>query len=176
MKKALAALDSLLSAIESVLIVVFTVAALVLGVSQVLLRYVFNAGFSWAETVFIMLTVTGVMFAGSRAVRNDQHVRVEIVYDLIPEGWRRGLDIASILVSLALCVYFAVCGWLYVQFLQEIESVSPATGMPDWIFYLLVPIAFGMFSVRYLIRLILDLTGSPLPPAHHLPVQAEQEP
>ncbi|MEP9375087.1 TRAP transporter small permease subunit [Aquabacter sp. CN5-332] len=177
MKEALAALDRLLSWLESVLIVVFTMSALVLGVTQVILRYGFNMGITWAETVFVMLTAAGMMIAGSRAVRNDNHVRVEIVYDLFPAAWRRGLDVTGILISLALCAYYAVCGWFYVVFLRMIEATNPATGLSDWIFYLLVPITFGMFSLRYVIRLVLALSGAPLPAPHHQAVaEAELQP
>jgi C4-dicarboxylate transporter DctQ subunit len=173
MKRTLATLDSMVSWLESVLISVCMVSALALGSLQVVMRYGFGSGITWAGTVFVMLAAAGMMFAGSRAVRNDDHVRVEIIYDLFPSAARRGLDIASSLISLILCVYYAICGWLYVAFLQIINSISPATGLPDWIFFLLVPLVFFLFSVRYVIRLILTLSGTPLPPRRHQSPEAE---
>lgn len=165
MKAVMGLVDRALSSLESFLIIVFTTAALALGVTQVVLRYVFNTGLPWAETIFVLLTVAGMMFAGSRAVRDDKHVGVDLVPNLLPPRPRRFASLASLAVSLALCAYFAYCGARYAGFLHMIDSVSPATGIPDWIIYMLVPITLGAFSLRYVMRIVQVLRGEPAP--HH---------
>jgi len=165
MKRALDAIDRLISGAEAVLIVGFTVAALVLGCLQVVLRYAFNTGITWAEAVFVILTVAGMMFAGSRGVRDDKHVRVELIPTLLPRRVTRVLDYISLIVSGALTGFFAYCGLRYVEFLQLIDSVSPATGLPDWIFYLLVPVTMGLFFVRYVLRILHTMRGEDT--SHH---------
>ncbi len=157
------AMDRALYRVESILIVAFMACGLTLGVLQVVLRYGFNTGIHWAETVFVMVTAAGMMIAGSRAVRSDSHVRMEILFELVSPEWRRRLDIGGIVISLTLCAYYAVCGWLYVVFMRMIQSISPSTGLPEWIYFTLVPVTFALFSLRYLIRLYLALTGAPPP-------------
>lgn len=165
MKRILDAVDQAISALEAVLIIGFTAAALLLGVAQVVLRYVFNTGLTWAEAVFVILTVAGMMFAGSRGVRDDKHVRVDLVPALLPRPLTRVFDFCSLLVSCALTAYFAYCGARYVAFLQSIDSISPATGMPDWTFYALVPVTMGLFAVRYVLRILRTLRGEDT--SHH---------
>jgi C4-dicarboxylate transporter DctQ subunit len=159
MERIIKAVDRAISGVETVLIVGFTAAALLLGVAQVVLRYGFNTGLTWAEAVFVIFTVAGMMFAGSRAVRDDKHVRVDIVSHLFSRRGARVLDYCSLLVSMALVSYFAYCGARYVVFLYTIDSVSPATGMPDWIFYLLVPVTMALFAIRYVIRVLRTVRG-----------------
>lgn len=159
MKRIINAADRAISGVETVLIIGFTAAGMLLGVTQVILRYGFNTGLTWAEAVFVILTVAGMMFAGSRGVRDDKHVRVDLVPLLFPHRVTRVFDYISLFVSCALTGYFAYCGARYVVFLESIDSVSPATDMPDWIFYLLVPVTMGLFAIRYVIRILRTMRG-----------------
>jgi TRAP-type C4-dicarboxylate transport system permease small subunit len=159
MKHIISAVDRTISGAETVLIVGFTAAGMVLGVVQVILRYGFNAGLTWAEAAFVILTVAGMMFAGSRGVRDDKHVRVDLITHLFSPRISRFFDYCSLFVSFALVAYFAYCGARYVIFLQSIDSVSPATGMSDWIFYALVPVTMGLFAIRYVVRILRTIRG-----------------
>lgn len=158
-KRLTSGLDLGLSRIESVCVVVFMAVALVLGTMQVVLRYAFNTGFHWSEAFFTLFTVAGMMAAGSRAVRDDKHVRVELLPMILPAFWTRRMLLVADCFALALVAYFTYCGIRYVQFLQEMETVSLETGLPDWIVYTIVPVVMGAFSVRYLLRIVATLTG-----------------
>jgi C4-dicarboxylate transporter DctQ subunit len=166
MRPILSWIDRLLSGVESIAIVVFTIIALVLGGMQVLLRYAFNTGFETSEALFVLATAAGMMFAGSRAVRDDKHVRFELLPLLLPARPIAVLRFLAHLLSLALCGYFAWCGWTYVQFVNEMETVSPETGLPDWLVYTLVPITMAMFAARYVIRIIRALRGEDVVALH----------
>jgi len=159
MKRIVNAVDRAISGAETAFIVGFTAAALLLGVTQVVLRYGFNTGLTWAEAVFVIFTVAGMMFAGSRGVRDDKHVRVDVVPHLFPPPVTRVFEYGSLFISLALTGYFAYCGARYVVFLHMIDSVSPATGMSDWVFYSLVPVTMGLFAIRYVIRILRTAGG-----------------
>jgi C4-dicarboxylate transporter, DctQ subunit len=150
----LSRLDRILSVLESIVIGSLTLAALCLGTMQVVLRYVFNMGFHWSEEAFMLCTVTAMLFAGSRAVQEDKHVRVELLAMALSDRWNQRMNIISHAASLALCGYFVYCGVLYVLFAHLIDAVSPETGIPDWIIYLLVPVTMGLFSIRYVIRIV----------------------
>ena len=159
MKRIVKVADHAISGAETAFIVGFTAAALLLGVTQVVLRYGFNTGLTWAEAVFVIFTVAGMMFAGSRGVRDDKHVRVDIASQLFSPRIARAFEYSSLLVCLALTGYFAYCGARYVVFLHMIDSVSPATGMSDWVFYSLVPVTMGLFAIRYVIRILRTMRG-----------------
>lgn len=162
--------DKALSSIEGIIVLVCIGTALFIGCAQVILRYVFNTGFHWSEAVFVLFTVTAMLFAGSRAVRDDRHIRVDVLPRLLPYRWRLAMAFLADLVAGLLCAYFAYCGLRFVLFLNLMGTRSPETGLPDWITYLLVPITFGFFTLRYIQSLRRTARGT-VHDQHQLPAR-----
>ncbi|WP_226627891.1 TRAP transporter small permease [Alloyangia pacifica] len=146
-------LDRGLARIETVMIAALSLAGLGIGTMQVVLRYVFNMGFEWSEAVFVLCTVTAMLMAGVRAVRDDRHVRVDLVPMLLPEKGMRVIDIISLLASLALCLFYVWCGFLFVRFAKMMGTASPDTGFMDWVVYSIMPVAIALFSIRYILKI-----------------------
>ncbi|MBO0751711.1 MAG: TRAP transporter small permease [Bradyrhizobiaceae bacterium] len=151
---ALDKIDRWLAAIEYLVIAGAVLLALVLGTMQVVLRYAFNTGFPWSEEAFTLSTIIAMLFAGSRAVREDRHVRVELVFLLVSSKAGRVLRLIAHAATLLLCAYYAYGGLLYVQFTYEIDSVSPDSETPEWIIFTLVPLTMALFVLRYVIRIV----------------------
>lgn len=145
--------DQALWWVEQILIAVLSFAALGLGIMQVVLRYVFNTGFEWNEAVFVLCTVTAMLVAGSRAVRENAHVRVDILYMITPQIVAKWLNILAYLSALLLCAFYVWCGLLFVQFAKLMDTASPDTGFKDWIVYSVMPLALLMFCIRYLLKI-----------------------
>ena len=173
---ALDKIDRWLAAIEYVAIAGTTLLALALGIMQVVLRYGFNTGFPWSEEAFTLSTIVAMLFAGSRAVREDRHVRVELVFLLVSSKTGRVLHLIAHAATLLLCAWYVYGGLLYVQFTYEIDSVSPDSGTPDWIVFSLVPLTMGLFVLRYVIRIVRLLSGEDVDATHGLQADALPRP
>jgi C4-dicarboxylate transporter DctQ subunit len=169
-------IDRWLSGIEYVLIGGLTLIALTVGTMQVFLRYALNTGFTWSEEAFTLCTITAMLFAGSRAVRDDQHVRVELVPLLVSPKVGKVLRLLAHMITLLLCAYYAYAGLLYAQFTYMIGSVSPNSGMPDWITFTIVPVTLGLFTLRYVIRIIRTLRDEDIDSVHGIAPEAQVEP
>ena len=154
-------LDIALSGIEDGLIVILSLAALALGVMQVTLRYVFNTGYEWNEAAFVLVTITAMLMAGVRAVREDRHISVDILPSIAPKPVATIMNVTAVLASLGLCVFLAWCGWLYVGFARMMDTASPETGIKDWIVYSIMPTMMCLFALRYIIRLIIGVQSKP---------------
>lgn len=163
MRRFLNVLDRILSAIEGVVIGTLTLAALVLGVVQVILRYIFGTGFPWAESTFVLLTAAAMLVAGSRAVRDDKHVRVELLPMMAPKPVQTVLQVIAHLAAGALCVFFVYCGVLYTSFSYDMETTVPELEMPEWLIYALVPVTMSAFVLRYVVRLVRALHEEDVP-------------
>lgn len=168
MKRALDLLGAALSAIEAVTIVLLSFGGLAIGTMQVVLRYAFNTGYSWSEAAFILLTVSAMLMAGSRAVREDAHVRVDLLPMLATPRLQQVLQIIAHLATFALCAYFFYAGLKYVQFSKMMDTTSPDTGLKDWVIWLIVPVTMSFFCLRYAIRIILALRGEDIMVAHSI--------
>lgn len=168
--------DRWLSVVEYWLIGGLTLLALAIGTMQVVLRYAFNSGFTWSEEAFTLCTITAMLFAGSRAVRDDQHVRVELVPMLVPKKLGKLLRLVAHMVTLLLCAYYAYAGLLYVEFTYQIGSVSPNSGTPDWIIFGIVPVTLGLFVLRYLIRIYRTVRDEDIDTVHGFSAELRPKP
>ena len=151
--------DRSLYVMETWLIAVLSLSALGLGTMQVVLRYGFNTGFHWTEAAFILATVTAMLVAGSRAVRENAHVRVDILAMLMPKAIGRWMDLAAYVAALMLCGFYVYCGFLFVRFAKMMDTAAPDTGLKDWIVYSIMPLAMALFCLRYLLKIRLALLG-----------------
>ena len=82
-------------------------------ITQVTLRYTLSQGFSWAEevTVFLMAWMT---FRGSAiAVKQAEHIKIDMVVDKLPEILRRIVNISS---KLFILVFFLILTYFGFQF------------------------------------------------------------
>jgi TRAP-type C4-dicarboxylate transport system permease small subunit len=169
-------IDRWLAAVEYVVIGVSVLLALTIGTMQVVLRYGFNTGYPWSEEAFTLSTIIAMLFAGSRAVREDRHVRVELASLLASPKVGRVLHLVGHMAMLLLCAYYAYGGLLYVQFTHQMESVSPDSGTPDWIVFSLVPLTMGMFVLRYIIRIVRVLRDEDVIATHGLAADVAHQP
>lgn len=152
-------IDKTMATIETLCIGILSVAALVIGVMQVVLRYVFNTGFEWNEAVFILLTIWAMLIAGSYGIKKGAHVSVDIVPQLVSPPVKRVLSFFAHLAALGLTGYYLYCGYLYVEFTKMMDTASPDTGIKDWVVHLIVPITMAAFCLRYLILLVSTARG-----------------
>ena len=151
--------DRWLSAVETLLIAVLSLIALGLGTMQVVLRYGFNTGFHWTEAAFVLTTVTAMLAAGSRAVRENAHVRVDILATILPAASSRWMDLAAYVAASLLCAFYVYCGYLFVVFARMMDTAAPDTGIKDWIVYSVMPLAMILFCLRYLLKIRAALLG-----------------
>lgn len=141
--------------IERALVGLLGACALVVGMVQVIGRYVDPANaISWAEEVIVYLIIWAIMITSSQLVRNDGHVRPDLVLRLLPPGVQRVLECFNCLVALAFCGGMVWYGWQIVDTARLLEETS-STGLafPMWIYYAALPAGGALMFARYAIRL-----------------------
>ena len=65
-------------------------AAVALTFYEVILRYFFNAPTTWVHEVSIFLTAAAFIIAGSYTLQRKDHIRISLVFDMLPARGRRG--------------------------------------------------------------------------------------
>ncbi|MEI4485111.1 TRAP transporter small permease [Frigidibacter sp. MR17.14] len=90
------------------------VAAAVMLLMEVFLRYVLNRPTIWAHETSTFLCALAFLYGGLFVAARDTHIRVVLIYDALPAGIRRGLDIFISASSALASAFFAWAAWLMV--------------------------------------------------------------
>jgi C4-dicarboxylate transporter DctQ subunit len=142
--------------IEETLVGLLGLIALVIGLLQVVGRYIDPArAISYAEEVIVYLIIWAIMIASSQLVRRDGHVRPDLVLRLLPPRYLRLVEIFNCLVAIVFCGALVWYGWQIVDTSLLIDETSSTDlQFPMWIYYLALPVGSALMLVRYLMRLV----------------------
>lgn len=142
--------------VERTIVGLLGATALVIAAIQVFGRYIdpTNA-INWAEEVIVYIAVWAVMIIGSQLVRNDGHVRPDLVLRLLPPGAQRWVELFNCLVAIAFTGGMVWYGWEVVSTALMLDQRSSSDlQFPLWIYYLALPTGGGLMLLRYIIRLV----------------------
>ena len=136
---------------------------------EVLARYVFNSPTNWVhESMFLMFGMQ-YMISGAYAYREDQHVRVDVVYAQFSV---RGKAIADIITSVFFFIFTLTLLWTGYRFAADAvnnhETSFTEWGIQYWPVKLSLPIGALLIVLQGLSKLIKDIMivrGSVRPPA-----------
>ena len=81
---------------------------------EVFLRYVFNRPTIWAHETTTFLCGLAFLYGGLFCVSRNSHIRVVLIYDALPAGARRILNIFLSLLSMVAAGFFAFAAWIMV--------------------------------------------------------------
>ncbi|WP_280770757.1 TRAP transporter small permease [Salipaludibacillus daqingensis] len=140
--------------IEDVLAGTFLTLGILLILYGVVMRYVFNDPKSWVVEISTYLIVWGVLFGTPIALRNNNHIQINFLYDRLPKAYKRYVDIFANIVGVLFCFFFTYYGYQLVVGSFSSGMVSLDVGIELWIVYLVLPIAGFMFLLRFIERLM----------------------
>jgi TRAP-type C4-dicarboxylate transport system permease small subunit len=107
---------------------------------QVVAREGFAAGLPWADELARYLGFCVIFLVVPILLANDEHVRVDLFFNMLPAGARRVVGVANEVLTVVFCALFLYAGWLFMQ--RAWKFASPAIGIPNLIWYL--PAMIGM--------------------------------
>lgn len=88
----------------------FYLAVFGLMVVEVVMRYFLGSGTDWGLELMIALAGIHYVLSGAQAIKNNTHVRVDVIYLLLPRRIRLCMDVVSYLLMttfLFILVYYA---------------------------------------------------------------------
>ena len=163
------AIDTLLMAIGGAMLF----ALMLVVVADVALRYLFNAPLQWSYEVISSYLMPGLFFlAASHTLKAHGHVSVDILHNYVT---RRSRYVLEALISVLAVPAFLLCTVVSAQrTLADYATAATSTsglGLPTWTISLLLPIGFGMLTLRlalnafgYLATLLTGREMAALPP------------
>ncbi len=137
---------------EWILIVTYT-AMLLIATAQVFFRYVINFSLSWSQDLLTYMFIWSVFIGVALAVKKRRHIRVELIHIIIPDKWKKIVNIFS---NVAFMFFCAVVGYYSAFKVYKLIFVNPqiseSTGLSMWMIQIALPL--GLLLTIY--RLIID--------------------
>ncbi|MCC7326398.1 MAG: TRAP transporter small permease subunit [Burkholderiales bacterium] len=117
---------------------------------EVLSRYAFNAPTVWAYEIGYMLTGSHFLLAMAFALREGQHIRIDVFSGKFSPRTRAIVDLAlfSVLLPLTVWLTLALVRHMYIAYETDEHSGQSALNLPVWPFRLVFSIAFALLVLQ----------------------------
>ena len=148
----------MLNRFEGVLAGILLVIAVFLILSEIVLRTVFSYSLIGISGIASLLVIWSVFFGASYGIMRNLHVRVDLLQYALPEKIGAALDIVVTLICLCVSALLGYSGFLLIQeSLMLGETTMGFIRIPVWLVQLVMPLAGGLFCLRLLQRLWLQV-------------------
>lgn len=154
-------LDKLLRAFEDFILVYFSLSAAIVLFVNVVMRYVFKNGFTWAEE-YAKYAILWITFAGcGAAARNGAHMRVTALLDFSKnDTFVYCINLIVNVVAIAFSVFLMIAGFRMAMATKAFGQVTTAMGLPMWIIEISVPIGGFLMALRFFQQLLKMIKGN----------------
>ena len=135
---------------------------------EVIVRYVFEKPTLWANELSLWIAGFIFLFSGLYAMQQRSHIRIFLLYDVLPRPLQKLCDIIStgLIVVFAAALYYGAYGEAAAKFLRwetfgtAFDPPIPATMKP------LILVAISLVALQAVSNLIMDWNKAP---EHHSP-------
>jgi TRAP-type C4-dicarboxylate transport system permease small subunit len=91
---------------------------------QIVSRYFFDKPLSWSEEVCLACWLWGVLWGSGLVLSDDEEIRLDIVYNAVPDKVRRVFKIITSAVLVLLLLISLPATWDYVTFMKVEHTAS----------------------------------------------------
>jgi len=151
-----------LGRVEKFLIVVMLSGMILVAFLQIVLRNAFSTGISWGDPLVRYLVLWVGFIGASLATKEEKHITLEVFSRWFSANRAFYLKLVSQLVSAVICGLLTFAGWTFVQNEAQMGGVA-LLKIPIWILQMIIPITFGLMTLRFLINFTAALSISPKP-------------
>ena len=155
-------LDRLGKLIEDSLLVSLLVALIFIATAQIVARNVFGTGLAWSDESTRLLVLWLAMAAAIAASRDDRHIAIDVLSRFLS-----GASLATVRLVVALFTS-GVCAllcWHAARFVNDARVFEDVLlgGAPAWLLQVIMPVAFAVMALRYLLHAWSHLRSLSLP-------------
>ncbi|MBB4301376.1 TRAP-type C4-dicarboxylate transport system permease small subunit [Rhodobium orientis] len=147
--------ERILARLEDALAGVLLAAVLFVITYEMVLRGLFGHSNLWTDELSRVLLVTMVYIGVIGVTRDGGNIKVELIVSALGEKTQKVL----VKIVDVLCLVFSLAAtWLGIEYVIEsigfgISFAHSNLPFPVWVSQLIVPIAFGMISIRLVLRI-----------------------
>ncbi|MFO1188234.1 MAG: TRAP transporter small permease [Alphaproteobacteria bacterium] len=138
--------------------IVTTVLMFTCMILQIIFRYALSAPLSWSEEASVFLFIWTMLLLASLGVREKFHVRLDLMFIVLPEGRaRNGLETG---ITLAIAAFGAIMVMTGSEMAELVwNNTSAAIRYPVQALYLAVPVSGALMVVHAVAQLLAQAAG-----------------
>jgi TRAP-type C4-dicarboxylate transport system permease small subunit len=146
---------------DSLLVLLLTAMILVAG-TQIVLRNLFDGAILWADPLLRVAVLWVGMIGAMVATRSDKQIAIDAVSRFLPEHWKFRFRVITDLFTAAVS---AVVAWSAFRLMMGDREAGGMTiaFVPVWVCESILPVAFAVIALRYLLFAIEHLRQSGAP-------------
>ena len=134
--------DALLVSLFSLMVVVST--------SQILLRNLLDIGLSWGDQLTRILVLWVGLLGALSASKDNKQINIALLSRFLPPTAEALSQSVTGLFTALVCALMALYGGRFVYLDSQLGTLAFGI-VPLWILELILPVGFGLISVRYLL-------------------------
>jgi TRAP-type C4-dicarboxylate transport system permease small subunit len=150
-------LDEHISRLEKILIAVLLTVMILMAFSQIVLRNFFATGIAWGDSLVRYLVVWVGFIGAAIAVKEDKHITIDVLSRQITRVGESTIQAISHFSSAVICGLLTWAGIKFIWFEAQMGGTA-FFNLPVWVPELIIPVTFGLMSLRYTLRLISGFT------------------
>jgi TRAP-type C4-dicarboxylate transport system permease small subunit len=150
-----ARLSAVIQRSEDFALALFLSAMILLASLQIFLRNFFDEGIAWADPLLRVLVLWVGLLGAMAASRGGRHISIDVLSRFLSP---RAAAVADLLTSFFAAGLSALVAYHSARFvIDEREFGSIAfSGIPAWQLEIIIPVAFSVIALRYLIAAVSD--------------------
>ena len=145
--------------IEELIVIVMLALMTLLTFLQVVLRYGFNSGFTWAVELTTIFFAVMIFVGISYGVRTGAHIGVDALIKKLPPGVGRAISIVIVLLCLVYAGLVIYGSWVYVSKMKMIGVELDDLPIPIWVVRSILPLGYALLALRFVQVLWALITG-----------------
>lgn len=122
---------------------------ILLSSGQILLRNFLDIGIIWIDPLLRILVLWTALIGATVASRDNKHIRIDLISRFFSKRFHLGIQVFIGLFTSSVCAIIAWHGtrWVLMDYQDKLTSFS---GLPSWALESIIPVAFGLIAIRYL--------------------------
>lgn len=137
-------------AVEEGTISLLLVTTTLLVFVEVILRFGFNTGISWAQEGTLHLSAWMVLFGASYGIRVGSHIGVDAFVRILSRDARRVVSAIAVALCLVYCGLFIYGSWVYLKTMHMIGIHLEDIAVPKWAAHSILLIGFVLLTIRFI--------------------------
>ena len=129
----------------------------VVTILQVIARFIFSNPILWGQDIIRLSFVYLVFFGGAYCVFKNEHLNIDIVFNILNEKSKRILTTVIDIILIIFFIFLVYYGFIFTK--TGLNQKAPYLDIPMAIYYLSLPIAALTMTYFQVRKLWKDLLG-----------------